>query len=200
MRVYVPGTFDCLHVGHINLFDYAASLGSVWVGLNPDWFCEQYKRRPVYSLEDRMRIIESLRQVDEVIVNAGGYDSKPAILECAPTYIVHGDDWTGKAYMDQLGVDSQWLMNRGITLMHPPYTKGVSTSRIIDKLSGTIRCATCGDPVYYSAPDTHYVHEGSGRGIWCDAVRYDLERGYVNADGESAVNPDRSTMRGVVKP
>ena len=130
-RVYVPGTFDCLHVGHLNLLDHAASLGKVWVGLNTDEFCEQYKRRPVYSLEDRMRIVESLRQVDEVIVNTGGYDSKPAILECAPRFIVHGDDWTGKAYMDQLGVTEEWLESRGIELSHPPYTDGVSTTQII---------------------------------------------------------------------
>jgi cytidyltransferase-like protein len=130
MRVYVPGTFDCLHVGHINLLDFAATLGEVWVGLNTDEFCSEYKRRPVYSLEDRMRIVESLRQVDEVIVNEGGYDSKPAILECRPTYIVHGDDWVGEAYRKQLGVTAEWLMHRGITLVHPPYTQGVSTTQI----------------------------------------------------------------------
>lgn len=134
MRVYVPGTFDCLHVGHLNLLDYAASLGEVWVGLNPDWFCEQYKRRPVYSLEDRMRIVESLRQVDEVIVNEGGFDSRPAILEAAPRYIVHGDDWTGREYMKQLNVDEGWLEHRGIEIVHPPYTKGVSTTQILEGL------------------------------------------------------------------
>lgn len=137
-RVYVPGTFDCLHVGHINLLDYAASLGQVWVGLNSDEFCEQYKRRPVYSLEDRIRIVESLRQVDEVIVNTGGYDSKPAILEAAPRYIVHGDDWTGPAYLKQLGVTQEWLGCRGITIVHPPYTKGVSTTQIIGILGGPL--------------------------------------------------------------
>lgn len=130
-RVYVPGTFDCLHVGHLNLLDYAASLGEVWVGLNTDEFAERYKRRPVYSLADRIRIVESLRQVDEVIVNEAGEDSKPAILEVAPRYIVHGDDWTGSAYLKQLGVTSQWLDARGIEIVHPPYTKGVSTSKIV---------------------------------------------------------------------
>lgn len=133
MRVYVPGTFDCLHVGHLNLLDYAASLGEVWVGLNTDEFAERYKRRPVYSLEDRIRIVESLRQVDEVIVNEGCEDSKPAILECAPRYIVHGDDWTGRAYLGQLGVTEEWLEQRGIEVVYPPYTPGVSTSQIIER-------------------------------------------------------------------
>ena len=135
MRVYVPGTFDCLHVGHLNLLDFAASLGEVWVGLNTDEFAERYKRRPVYSLEDRLRIVESLRQVTEVIVNAGDEDSKPAILECSPRYIVHGDDWTGDAYLKQLSVTPEWLMYRGISVVHPPYTQGVSTTEIIESLT-----------------------------------------------------------------
>jgi glycerol-3-phosphate cytidylyltransferase len=130
----VPGTFDCLHVGHLALLDFAASLGEVWVGLNTDEFAERYKRRPVYSLEDRMRIIESLRQVDEVIVNEGGEDSKPAILSCRPRFIVHGDDWTGKAYLDQLGVDKEFLFHVGAEIVYPPYTQGVSTTQIIERL------------------------------------------------------------------
>lgn len=139
MRVYVPGTFDCLHVGHLNLLDYAASLGEVWVGLNTDEFAERYKRRPIYSLESRIRIIESLRQVDEVIVNEGCEDSRPAILEAAPRYIVHGDDWTGDAYLRQLGVTDAWLRNRGIEIVHPPYTPHVSTTEIIERR----RCVIC---------------------------------------------------------
>jgi cytidyltransferase-like protein len=136
----VPGTFDCLHVGHLALLDFAASLGEVWVGLNTDEFAERYKRRPVYSLEDRMRIIESLRQVDEVIVNEGGADSKPAILECRPRFIVHGDDWTGQAYLEQLGIwDSSWLERHGIEIVYPPYTQGVSTTKIIELTRGGAR-------------------------------------------------------------
>lgn len=149
VRCYVPGTFDCLHTGHINLLDFAATLGGstqgstapgyaraeVWVGLNTDEFCERYKRRPVFSLEERIRIVESLRQVDEVIVNTGDEDSRPAILECAPRYIVHGDDWTGRAYLDQLGVTEEWLEQRGIEVVHPPYTSGVSTTDVIARMA-----------------------------------------------------------------
>lgn len=135
MRVYVPGTFDCLHVGHLNLLDFAASLGGeVWVGLNTDEFAERYKRRPIYSLEDRYRIMESLRQVDEVIVNFGDEDSKPVISEVRPSYLVHGDDWTGDSYYRQLGLSWEWLHDRGVTVVYPPYTKGISTTRIIDDL------------------------------------------------------------------
>lgn len=139
IRVYVPGTFDCLHVGHLNLLDFAATLGEVWVSLNTDEFAERYKRRPVYSLDDRIRIVESLRVVDEVIVNEGGEDSKPSILECSPTYIVHGNDWTGESYLKQLGVTEEWLDQLGITILYPPYTPNISTTEVIERRS----CAIC---------------------------------------------------------
>ncbi len=56
-------------------------------------------------------------------------------------------------------------------------------------------CKACGKPVRYSPNDTHYLHENLA--IWCDAVRYDIERGYVKADGTSAVVLERSTLGGV---
>jgi cytidyltransferase-like protein len=133
-RVYVPGTFDCLHVGHLNLLEVAATLGEVWVGLNTDDFAERYKRRPVYSLVDRLRIIEALKTVDEVVVNFGDEDSSLIIEEVNPNIILHGDDWTGQEYLDQLGVSAEWLADRGIELRYPRYTPGVSTTQIIETL------------------------------------------------------------------
>jgi glycerol-3-phosphate cytidylyltransferase len=115
----------------LNLLNSAAALGEVWVGLNTDEFAERYKRRPVYSLEDRLAIVESLRQVDEVIVNTGGEDSRPAILECRPRFIVHGDDWPYESYLRQLGVDIGFLDSHGIEVVYFPYTDGVSTTQIL---------------------------------------------------------------------
>ena len=43
-------------------------------------------------------------------------------------------------------------------------------------------CLNCGKKVYYSVDDVWHMHEGGG-GIWCDAVRYEHPRGYVDAKG-----------------
>lgn len=131
MRVYVPGTFDLLHVGHVRLLRRAAELGEVWVGVNTDEFAARYKRPPVVPMEERIEMLNSLRVVAGTVINHHGENSRPAILRVNPRFIVHGDDWTGAAYMDQLGVTEGWLDQHGIEIRYLPYTEGVSTTDLI---------------------------------------------------------------------
>ncbi len=60
LRVWVNGTFDVLHRGHIELLEFASSLGLVKVGLDTDERVKQLKgeSRPVNTLEDRMFFIQ----------------------------------------------------------------------------------------------------------------------------------------------
>lgn len=130
MRLYLGGTFDLFHPGHVKLLWRASQLGRVWVSLNTDEFAEQYKRKPIMSLAERKAVVEACRHVECVVVNEGGADSKPAILKVQPRYIVHGDDWQGDSFLEQLGVTKDWLNTQGIGLIYLPYTHGVSTSEI----------------------------------------------------------------------
>lgn len=132
-RVYVGGTFDCFHPGHARLLEQAARLGPVTVSLNTDEFAARYKRRPVYTLAERTEIVRACRWVDRVIVNEGGEDSRPAILASGAELIVHGDDWTGEAYLDQLGVSQEWLGAHALSVVYLPYTPGISTSEVIER-------------------------------------------------------------------
>lgn len=68
MKIFTNGCFDVLHRGHIELLTYCASLGEVFVGLNSDESVRRLKgsSRPVNTQEDRKRILEELRSVDEV--------------------------------------------------------------------------------------------------------------------------------------
>lgn len=132
--VYVGGTFDLLHHGHVQFLRQAALHGPVTVSLNTDEFAARYKRPPVHSLEERAIILSELRSVDRVIVNSGGADSKPAILHSGCKLVAHGDDWTGESYLKQLGVTPRWLVEHGITLLFVPYTGGISTSEIIGRI------------------------------------------------------------------
>lgn len=134
-RVYIGGTFDLFHVGHVRLLEVAASLGDVWVALNTDDFAERYKRRPVVPLDERAEVLEACRWVSGLLVNEGCEDSRPAIEKVRPRFIVHGDDWTGDGYMRQLGVTEDWLAERNITIRYLPYTKGVSTSSLLERMA-----------------------------------------------------------------
>lgn len=131
MRIYIGGTFDLLHPGHIELFENARAYGTVIVSLNTDSFCERYKRKPVMNLAERARMISSLKCVDEIVINIGDEDSKPAILDAKATHILHGNDWHGEGLMKQMGLTEEWLQEHNIKMVYLPYTEGISTSDII---------------------------------------------------------------------
>ncbi len=133
-KIYVGGTFDLFHPGHIRLLKRAAQIGQVWVSLNTDEFATEYKRKPVMSYAERAEILEACRYVTNVVENTGGADSRPAIEKVAPKYIVHGDDWMGDSYLAQLGVTREWLHELDIALVYFPYTDWISTSEIEDRI------------------------------------------------------------------
>lgn len=131
--VYVGGTFDCLHPGHLNLLRQADQLGTVVVGLNSDEFATRYKRKPIFTYEERKAMLEATRYVAFVLPNEADEDSKPAILRSRARYVVHGDDWVGESLMLQMGLTMEWLDSHGLVLIHIPYTPGISTSDIINR-------------------------------------------------------------------
>lgn len=141
MRVYTGGTFDLFHAGHINLLMrcrhfYSPSDGNeVVVSLNTDEFILDYKGKlPVMSYEEREAALLACRYVDRVIPNIGGADSRQAIELVKPDYIVIGSDWATKNYYSQMGFTQAWLDERGIGLVYVPYSKGVSSSEIKNRI------------------------------------------------------------------
>ena len=141
MIVYTGGTFDLFHSGHARLLERckkAAGDGHLVVSVNPDEFCSQYKEPPICSLAERMEVVSSCKWVDKVIVNSGGADSKPAIIEAKADLIIVGSDWQSKDYYKQMGFTQEWLDEHKIGVMFVPYTEEISTtiikSRILDRM------------------------------------------------------------------
>lgn len=129
---YIGGTFDCLHSGHINLFKNAKTeVDWLIVSLNTDEFAARYKRKPIIPFKERAAVLSAIRYVDQVITNEGDENSKVAILKVMPDYIIHGDDWTGKSLMVQMGFTQEFLDKHGIKLFYLPYTPDISTTKII---------------------------------------------------------------------
>jgi len=133
-RVYVGGTFDLFHAGHVALLrrsKLAFPQTHVIVSLNKDEFAARYKRPPVLTLRERIEVVSACRYVDTVAINEGDEDSKPAILGTGATHIVHGTDWTDDGLMRQMGLTESWLEEHDIQMLYVPYTDGISTSEII---------------------------------------------------------------------
>jgi D-beta-D-heptose 7-phosphate kinase/D-beta-D-heptose 1-phosphate adenosyltransferase len=97
-KVWVNGTFDVLHVGHIKLLEFASTFGKVRVGIDTDKRVKELKGvdRPFNKQEDRKFMLESLKFVDEVLF----FDSREELVDCVknyePDFMIIGDDYKGQ--------------------------------------------------------------------------------------------------------
>ncbi len=103
-KVWVNGSFDILHVGHIRLLEYAASLGSVRVGIDTDKRIKEKKgkNRPYNTLEDRVEFLYSIKYIDSVITFSSNEELVNSIKEYGPDLMVIGDDYT---YHSIIGIE-----------------------------------------------------------------------------------------------
>lgn len=125
-RVITFGTFDVMHVGHLNILERAASLGDhLSVGVSSDALNLHKKRRmPVYSQEERTRIVRALRCVDAVFLEESLEEKERYIHEHHADVLVMGDDWQGKF---------DWLQ-RCCEVVYLPRTPAISTTAVIERI------------------------------------------------------------------
>jgi D-beta-D-heptose 7-phosphate kinase/D-beta-D-heptose 1-phosphate adenosyltransferase len=95
MKVWVNGSFDILHIGHIRLLEHARSFGDVRVGLDTDERIQEKKGeyRPINNLQDRMDFISSIRFVNDVVSFGSDDELICRIKEYKPDLMVIGDDY-----------------------------------------------------------------------------------------------------------
>jgi D-beta-D-heptose 7-phosphate kinase/D-beta-D-heptose 1-phosphate adenosyltransferase len=94
-KVWVNGAFDILHIGHVRLLEYAASFGSVRVGIDTDERIKEKKGkdRPYNTLKDRVEFLYSIKYVDSVITFGSNEELIESIREYTPDLMVIGDDY-----------------------------------------------------------------------------------------------------------
>tara|TARA_B100001287_G_C22498466_1_gene442415 strand:- start:76 stop:474 length:399 start_codon:yes stop_codon:yes gene_type:complete len=99
-RIFVNGTFDLLHRGHLELLNYAKSLGDfLCVGIDTDDRVREKKgeKRPIYNQEERKFFLENLKSVDEVKFFSNDDELRDLIKEYKPDIMMVGSDWKGKS-------------------------------------------------------------------------------------------------------
>lgn len=125
MRIWVNGTFDVLHIGHVKLLQYAASLGTLRVGIDTDKRVKELKGpdRPFNTTQDRVDMLLALECVDSVVT----FDSREEMIECVkewnPDYMIVGDD-----YRDKEVIGSEHAK----TLIFYNKVPGYSTTKILN--------------------------------------------------------------------
>jgi glycerol-3-phosphate cytidylyltransferase len=123
MRIIITyGTFDLLHVGHINLLKRAKNLGDqLIVALSTDEFNRLEKNKVcINKYADRKIILESLRFVDLVIPEENWEQKNTDIVQHGASVFVMGDDWQG--HFD-------FLKDR-CEVIYLPRTNNISTTEI----------------------------------------------------------------------
>lgn len=133
--VYVGMCADLIHNGHVNIIETARNLGDVVVGLLTDEAIASYKRVPLLTFEHRKRIVENIKGVTKVVPQES-LDYVPNLRRIKPDYVVHGDDWkTGVQRATRERVLST-LEEWGGQLVEPSYTKGISSTHLINYATG----------------------------------------------------------------
>ncbi len=120
-KVITYGTYDLLHVGHINLLRRARELGDyLIVVVSSDEFNAIKGKKAYYSFEDRKKILEAIRYVDEVLPEYTWEQKIDDVVNNNVDVFVMGDDWTGK--FD--------FLKEYCEVVYLPRTEGISTSKI----------------------------------------------------------------------
>jgi glycerol-3-phosphate cytidylyltransferase len=120
-KVITYGTYDLLHVGHINLLRRARELGDyLIVVVSSDEFNAIKGKKAYYSFEDRKKILEEIRYVDEVLPEYTWEHKIDDVVNNNVDVFVMGDDWTGK--FD--------FLKEYCEVVYLPRTEGISTTKI----------------------------------------------------------------------
>ena len=131
-NVWINGSFDVLHTGHIKLFRIARTLagpnGTVWVGTDTDERISSYKgpSRPINSLQDRILMLSSIKYIDQVLPFASNAELESHINTIKPKYMVIGDDYRGRDIVGSQFIEEIVYVTRD----------GKSTSTLVDRIYG----------------------------------------------------------------
>lgn len=98
IRVWVNGTFDVLHRGHIELIKFASKFGTLRVGIDYDDRVKSFKgeSRPVNLWTDRKFMMESITYVNSVVGFGSDEELEDQIREWNPKYLIVGSDYKDK--------------------------------------------------------------------------------------------------------
>ena len=129
---YTDGVYDLFHVGHLNMIQTAKTYCEyLVVGVHGDDVVEEYKnRKPIINEKERRRIVESIKGVDRAEINR--FRDKLKLWELYHFDVVFiGDDWKGTERWNNF---EKVLGEINVDVVYVPYTKGISTTEIREKI------------------------------------------------------------------
>ena len=133
----VGGCFDLLHVGHIHMLKYAASLEDILVvAVLSDDYVKKYKNplRPIIKQAQRAAMVASVKLVDFVYISAVSTSSVDTLKLLKPDSVVFEKGSNTEKMQQRIKNIANHSPNTKIKFL-PRYLKSeVSTSNIINKI------------------------------------------------------------------
>ena len=129
MKIFVNGTFDVLHAGHLALLNYAKSLGDyLIVGIDTDERVKEKKgsSRPINNAKERSLMLIKLKAVDEVQYFSSDKELEDLVKFTKPDIMVVGSDWKGKPVIGSQYAKELQFFDR---------IDGYSTTKIIQSIT-----------------------------------------------------------------
>ena len=128
---YTTGVYDMFHIGHLNLLKNAKGMcDKLIVGVTVDDLVEYKGKKAIIPFEERIEIVRSIRYVDAAVPQYD-MDKLKACKKLGASYLFVGDDWYGTEKW--LNYEKEFV-SEGIKIIYFPYTKGISSSNIAEKL------------------------------------------------------------------
>ena len=133
---YTTGVFDMFHIGHLKILKKARlQCDYLIVGVSSDELVRQYKgKTPIIPLEDRLEIVQSIRYVDEAVIQSHR-DKYKQYLEVGYDILFVGDDWKGHPVWVELEAQ---LSKTGARVEYFPYTRRVSSTKLESLLQSIV--------------------------------------------------------------
>jgi len=110
-KVFVSGCYDLLHSGHVEFFRQASQYGDLYVGIGSDATILEYKHhKTVYSEQERLFMVKSIRYVKDAFINAGNgiMDFIPTVDALKPDILVvnaDGDKEEKRQFCKERGIE-----------------------------------------------------------------------------------------------
>ncbi len=121
IKLITYGTFDLLHIGHLNILEKCKSASDyLVVGLSTDSFNKKKGKISMQSYEERKEALLATGIVDEVIPEENWDQKKNDIINHEIDIFAMGSDWKGKFN----------YLKKYVKVIHFKRTKGISSTKI----------------------------------------------------------------------
>ncbi|XP_055382017.1 ethanolamine-phosphate cytidylyltransferase isoform X1 [Condylostylus longicornis] len=126
-----PKNYDMVHFGHANSLRQAKALGDkLIVGVHTDEEITKHKGPPVFTQEERYKMVRGIKWVDEVIEGAPYVTTLETLDKYDCDFCVHGDDIT----MTADGIDTYHLVKEANRYKEVSRTAGISTTDLVGRM------------------------------------------------------------------